>query len=97
MRRIVAEALSDLGDEIHEVLLDHESVRPEALLEGELRERLGSIRNEDLQKQIRLRRERDRLSTSQQLPRVQIQHKVPERHAAHFKPSTTNSSESERM
>ena len=96
MRRIVAEGLSNLGDEIHQVLLDHESVRPEALLKGDLRERLGSIRNEDLQKLIRLRRERDRVTSSQQLPRVQIQHEVPERHAAHFKPSTTNSSERKR-
>ena len=48
--RIVAEGLSNLGDEIHQVLLQHERVWPEALLKGELRECLGSIGDEDLQK-----------------------------------------------
>ena len=96
MRRIISEGLSNLGDEIHQVLLDHEGVGPEELLKGDLRECLGSIRDEDLQQLIRLRRERDRVTSPQQLPRVQIQHEVPEGHAAHFRPSTMNSSERSR-
>ncbi len=96
VHRIISEGLSNLGDEIHQVLLDHEGVWPEALLKGDLRECLGSIRDEDLQQLIRLRRERDRVTSPQQLPRVQIQNEVPEGHAAHFRPSTMNSSERRR-
>ena len=76
MRRIISEGLSNLGDEIHQILLDHEGVGPEALLKGDLRECLGSIRDEHLQQLIRFRSERDTLASSKQLPRVQIQHEV---------------------
>ena len=89
--RIVAEGLSNLGDEIHQVLLQHEGIWPELLLKGEA-ECLGSIGDKDLQKLVRLRCERDRLRALPQFPRVQIQDEVPKRHAARFKPSTMNSS-----
>ena len=96
MCRIVPKRVPNLGDEIDEVLLDDERVGPEPLLQGDLRQRLRTIRDQDLQKLIRFRRERHRIAPVEQLACIGVQHKGTKAHHTHFKPSTTSNSERKR-
>jgi hypothetical protein len=49
LRGVVAQHIADLTDQIRQVLLDHERVRPQALLQIGLRDRTGPAGDEDFQ------------------------------------------------
>src|SRR4029453_7028579 len=73
LRRVVPQGLSNLRDEVDEILFDHERVGPQLLTERGFRQRLRTIGDEDLQELVRLWRERDRMTCTRQLARVRIQ------------------------
>ena len=76
MTRVVVESRPQFVDEVGEVPVDHECVRPEALMQLFLRNRIWPLPNQQLQELERLRGQGDRLAAAKELARARVQQAV---------------------
>ena len=96
-RGTVSKYLSNLADQVCQILFHDERVGPEPVLKVCLRQCLRAVGDENLEQLERLGRQPDGFGAPPQLAGVQIQHELAKRNLHEKRPETRTSRESDSL